>query len=38
MVFVFVRRDGRTGGRKEGIWYSTSVVTSVTDLEGMIDA
>lgn len=29
---------GRTDGREDGIWYSTSVVTSVIDLEGMIDA
>lgn len=29
--------DGRTGGW-DGIWYSTSVVTSIIDLEGMIDA
>lgn len=44
MVFVFlvfrVRRDGWTGGW-DGMGYgipSTSVVTSIIDLEGMIDA
>lgn len=39
MVFVFVRRDGRTGGWEDGMGYGISVVTSIIDLEGgMIDA
>lgn len=40
-LLVFrVRRDGRTDGRMgwDGMGYGISVVTSIIDLEGMIDA
>lgn len=38
-LLVFrVRRDGRTDGREDGMGYGISVVTSIIDLEGMIDA
>lgn len=38
-LLVFrVRRDGRSDGREDGMGYGISVVTSIIDLEGMIDA